>query len=109
MKKSSIYGLARGRTNIMDELLPVGRIVRGGLHFYQPGEMAHANEERHIHAEHYEIFVNVQGRGTVEVEGVDHPFGPGEVILIEPGESHHVRADSTDPLVNLWLAAEVPV
>ncbi len=107
LRKLSIYGLPRGKGNILDALLPVGIITVGGLHFYKPGERAHAGEARHVHADHYEVFVNVQGKGVVEVEGVDHEFRVGDVILIEPGESHHVRSDEKDPLVNLWMGASI--
>jgi len=106
MRKLSIYGLPQGKANILDALLPIGTVFVGGLHFYKPGERAHASEARHVHADHYEIFVNVQGKGVVEVEGVDYEFRTGDVILIEPGESHHVRSDEVDPLVNLWMGAK---
>jgi quercetin dioxygenase-like cupin family protein len=79
---------------------------RGGLHFYQPDEVAHAGEERHVHEDHCEVFVNLQGEGWVEVEGTDHEFRTGDIIIIEPGESHHVRAGPEDPVVNLWIAVD---
>ena len=30
----------------------------------------------------------------------------GDIVLIEPGEEHHLLADEEDPIVNLWLHAE---
>ena len=107
MRKVVIWGLPRGRENFLDGLLPVGRFRYGGLHLYKPDEISHADEERHVHEGHYEVFVCVQGRGVVEVEGMDHAFGVGDVFLIEPGESHHVRADGKDPLGNLYIGAEI--
>ncbi len=107
MKRYSIFGLPKGSFNVLDGRLPIGRLMYGGLHFYRPDEVSHADEARHVHTDHYEVFVNVQGRGVVEVEGVDHEFNVGDVLLIEPGESHHVRANPEDPCANLWIAAEI--
>jgi mannose-6-phosphate isomerase-like protein (cupin superfamily) len=107
LRKTSIYGLPDSERNLLDSILPVGKVIYGGLHICKPGETAHEDEERHIHEGHYEIFVNVQGRGVVEVEGVDHEFRLGDVVLIEPGESHHVRSDSGDPLVNFYFGARM--
>jgi len=109
VKKASIYSLERpGREHFLDGVFGVGRLLRGGLHFYKPGEVSHAAEERHVHEDHYEVFINVQGRGVLEVEGEGYAFNTGDIYLIEPGESHHIVADAEDPLVNLWVAAERP-
>lgn len=107
MRKTSIYGLKKGENNFLDALLPVGKFIYGGLHIYKPDEVSHEGEERHVHTGHYEVFINIQGRGIIEVEGVDHEFGIGDIFMIEPGESHHVRADPRDPLVNLYIGAEI--
>jgi quercetin dioxygenase-like cupin family protein len=104
LRRYSLYDLRRGDFNVLDGTLPVGRLVNGGLHFYEPGEVSHASEERHVHTDHYEVFICLQGGGMVEVEGVENPFRAGDVILIEPGESHHVRSGD-DPLANLWMGA----
>ncbi len=107
VRRTSIFGLPKGSINLLDGLLPLGTITYGGLHFFRPDEVSHADEARHVHTGHCEIFVNVQGRGVVEVEGVDHEFSVGDVFLIEPGESHHVKTDAMDPLVNLFLGAQL--
>ena len=107
MRRKSIWKLPQGSENIMDGLLPVGKFIYGGLHIYKPDEVSHADEERHVHSGHYEVFVCAQGKGVVEVEGVEHEFKVGDVVLIEPGESHHVRADPDDPLTNLYVGAEI--
>lgn len=106
MRRISVCDLQSGRWNVFEGVLSVGRIKTGGLHFFKAGEVAHSEEVRHVHTDHCEIFINLQGRGVVEIEGIDHAFEPGDVILIDPGESHHVRSDNHEPLVNLWLAVE---
>ena len=107
MKRTSIWNLPKGSGNFLDGILPVGRFKYGGLHIYEPDEVSHADEERHTHTGHYEVFVCLQGGGVVEVEGVDHSFELGDVILIEPGESHHVRANPLDPVANLYIGTEI--
>lgn len=107
MKKATIWGLPKGKENFLDGLLPVGRFRYGGLHLFKPGEISHGDEERHVHKGHYEVFVCVQGRGVVEVEGVGHDFKLGDVFLIEPGESHHVRSEGEHTLGNLFIGAEM--
>lgn len=84
----------------------MGKFIYGGLHIYEPEEISHADEKRHTHSGHFEVFICLQGRGVVEVEGVDHKFELGDVVLIEPGESHHVRADPKDPVANLYIGTE---
>ena len=37
------------------------------------------------------------------VDGVEHPFEAGDIVVIEPGEEHHIVADEEDPIVNIWL------
>ncbi|MBO3804303.1 MAG: cupin domain-containing protein [Candidatus Brockarchaeota archaeon] len=109
VKRASIYGIVKaGRTNFLDGTFDVGPLFEGGVHFYEPGEVSHAGEERHVHEDHYEIFVGLQGKGKIEVEGESYPFGVGDVYLVEPGESHHVTADKEDPVALVWLGARRP-
>jgi mannose-6-phosphate isomerase-like protein (cupin superfamily) len=44
---------------------------------------------QHEDCEHY-LFV-LEGRGFLELEGVEHPIGPNYLISVEPGERHAVR------------------
>jgi quercetin dioxygenase-like cupin family protein len=106
MKRSSIYSLGKdGKFNFLDGTFAIGPIFTGGLHFYEPGEVSHAGEERHVHEDHYEIFIGLQGKGRLEIEGQGYQFGIGDIFLVEPGESHHVVADSEEPIVLLWIGA----
>jgi mannose-6-phosphate isomerase-like protein (cupin superfamily) len=49
--------------------------------------------ERHYHAATEEIYVVLEGRGEMEVEGVRRRVGPGDAILIPSGARHELRAD----------------
>lgn len=48
-----------------------------------------------------EVFIFLAGKGVVEVDGKDVPAAAGDIVIIEPGEDHHVRAD--EHCINLWL------
>jgi mannose-6-phosphate isomerase-like protein (cupin superfamily) len=48
--------------------------------------------ERHYHARTEEIYVVLDGRGEIEVDGARRDVGPGDAILIPPGARHQIRA-----------------
>ena len=50
-----------------------------------------------------EVFVFLEGKAVMEVNGKEYPVSAGDVMIAEPGEDHHVRADDKFPCVNLWL------
>ena len=74
---------------------------------FEPGERSHAEEKRHVHFDHCEVFVNLQGKGTLEIEGKNYAFDFGDVFLIERGESHHLTADEEDPVFVLWMTGKI--
>lgn len=103
MKKFSIYGLRRVKeSSLLPSLSLEGyRIVRGGVHVYRPGEISHKGE-KHVH-EQPEIFIGLDGEAIMMVNGKKYPFRGGEIILIEPGEEHHVIASKNNPITLAWL------
>lgn len=48
--------------------------------------------KRHYHAESEEIYVMLEGRGKIEVDGERRTVGPGEAILLPPGAWHQIFA-----------------
>jgi mannose-6-phosphate isomerase-like protein (cupin superfamily) len=60
--------------------------------------------ERHYHAETEEIYLVLEGRGELELDGVMRELGPGDAALIPPGARHEIRA--LEPL--RFLCACVP-
>lgn len=102
MKKYSLFNLKdSGGQHFLAGIMKGTRLHHGGLHFYSPGEYSHP-EGRHVH-EDEEVFVCLQGRAKLIVDGVEHEMRMGDIALIEPGEEHHLLADKEDPIVNLWL------
>ena len=107
MRRHTIADLARpgeGLEHVAARLLAGRRLSAGGLSFHSPGMRTHADETRHTHA-HAELFCILQGRGRIEVDCGGEPVAAGDVLLIEPGEDHHLVGGPAHPIVNLWLHA----
>lgn len=85
-------------------------LCMGGMGFKKPGVRTHSNDgpggtDRHVHDDDCEVFVILQGKARMELNGEMHPMTTGDVIVVEPGEDHHLISDDDDPCVNLWLHA----
>ncbi len=78
-------------------------LTEGGLGFKTPGQVTHPG--RHVHEDDEEAFIIFQGRGEIEVDGTRHPIAAGDVLIVEPGEDHHLISSEDDPLVTLYLHA----
>lgn len=52
-----------------------------------------AKQTRHCHKLGTEIYVLLEGRMTIEVEGTDYAMLPGDTIVVLPGAYHHIRRD----------------
>ena len=102
MKRFKISDLgSEGPENVASKWFPGTYIHHGGLSFHAVGWRTHPEGE-HIHPDH-EVFVIMQGRGEIEIDGRREPIRAGEVLLIEPGEEHHLVGDPDFPIINLWF------
>lgn len=50
-----------------------------------------------------EIYVILQGKARVRLEGRVEHLSAGEVMLIEPGERHQFESDEEDPCVQMYV------
>jgi quercetin dioxygenase-like cupin family protein len=100
MKKLRITDVNPSDSRILPDLLGESTITGGGLYIFKPGETAHP-EAIHVH-EVNEVFIFVQGKGVLPINGVDHPVQAGDVVIVEAGEDHHTRSSLEDPLVAAW-------
>jgi mannose-6-phosphate isomerase-like protein (cupin superfamily) len=48
--------------------------------------------ERHYHRASEEIYMVLEGRGALEIDGETRVVGPGDAALIPPGAWHTIRA-----------------
>ncbi|MBM4144279.1 MAG: cupin domain-containing protein, partial [Lentisphaerae bacterium] len=96
--------------HVFSGVLPGAYLCMGGMGFKRPGERTHTNDgpggrDLHAHDDDREAFVILQGKARMEVDGKMHPLAAGDIVVIEPGEDHHLISDAQDPCVNLWLHA----
>ncbi|RYG35170.1 cupin domain-containing protein [bacterium] len=80
------------------------RLYKGGLSFHAPGTVTHNEERPHLETDQ-EVFCLLQGEGWIEIDGRREPVRAGDVLVIEPGEDHHLQSSIHSPLLNLWLHA----
>ena len=97
--------------HVFHDLLPGEQIYTGGLAFAKPGERSHTNDgpggmDRHVH-EDCEAFLDHPGPGgEFEIDRASYPIKTSaDLIVVEPGEGHHLVVDRQDPLVTLWCHA----
>ena len=104
MIKTTLSELEFSDSRLLPEALGDKRITGGGLYVFKPGETAHP-EPRHVH-DVDEVFLIIQGRGVLPIDGVDYPIKTGDVVIVEAGEDHHTRSSEDDPLVTAWYLME---
>ena len=70
------------RTNapVQNQSLAEARVPAGGA------------TQRHYHRLAEEFYYILEGAGTMEIDGAEHPIAPGDAILIPPGAWHTIRA-----------------
>ena len=57
--------------------------------------------QEHYHTEAEEVYYVVEGQGAVCVDGKTRNIGPGDVVVIVPGERHKVWQEGEGDLVLL--------
>ena len=104
MKTIKITELKPSSTNLLNGYLNFDKFSNGGVIFYKPGQLSFPNVI-HVH-EVAEVFIYLQGKGTLIVNDVDYPVQAGDIIIVESGEEHHTRSSIEDPLVIAWLETQ---
>ena len=110
MKLFRINGLPDVRDgHFLKGLIPGKHICVGGLSFAPPGSRAHTNDgpqgrDYHVHDDE-EVFVILDGKARMEINGAVHTLSVGDVCIIEAGEDHHIVSDEHDPSVHIWFHA----
>jgi mannose-6-phosphate isomerase-like protein (cupin superfamily) len=57
--------------------------------------------QEHVHTEAEEVYFVTEGRGGIRINGETHTIGPGDVVVITPGERHKVWQEGEGDLVLL--------
>ena len=92
---------ADGGDSVLATAVPGHRVDSGGVAALAAGERSHP-QDRHVHTSP-EAFLILTGRGVVEIEGMATGITAGDVLIIEPGEDHHLVSSAQSPLVTVWL------
>ena len=100
MRKLTIKENQSDGVYLLPDYLGDASITGGGLYVFKPGETAHP-EPRHVH-DVDEVFIFVQGKGVLPIDGIEYPVQAGDVVIVEKGEDHHTRSSIDDPLVAAW-------
>lgn len=92
--------------HILKDIIPGEFISVGGLAFEKPGNRSHTNDgpegkDYHVHKD-CEVFIIIQGKGSIEINKTLYPIKTGDIIVAEPGEDHHIISGTEDPIVTLW-------
>ena len=105
MRKLRITDLAAdaGGT-VLAATVPEHRIDSGGVTVMAPGERSWPDVQ-HVH-DFPEAFLILAGRGAVEVDGARTAIAAGDLLIVEPGEEHHLVSSVERPLVTTWLHLE---
>lgn len=116
LRLSDLYCGSEG--HILRNVIPGKYLSQGGIGFKKPGDRSHDagcdcpscdGAGRHVHADDSEVFIVLQGKARMEVDGIMHDMVSGDVIVCEPGEDHHLIADQEEPCVNLFFhASDLP-
>ncbi len=53
----------------------------------------HASQDRHRHHAATEIYMVLEGRMTIEVEGHDYALAAGDMVVVNPGATHLVKSE----------------
>jgi mannose-6-phosphate isomerase-like protein (cupin superfamily) len=61
--------------------------------------------QEHYHTEAEEVYYVIEGQGAVRVNGEMYPVGPGDVLIVAPGERHKVWQKGDGDLVLLVTCA----
>ena len=95
----------RDRGHIFSGLLFRRTYRRGGI-AVRPSWFAGEPARRGARARQEEVLVVLQGRATVHFADADKTLGPGDVLVVEACERHHIESDPEDPCVLLYVHGE---
>ena len=104
MKKMTVAELKPRNGRLFPEELGDAGVRSGGVYVFKPGETAHP-EARHVH-DVDEVFIFVQGKGVIPIDGVEYPIAAGDVVIVHKGEDHHTRSSVEAPLVAAWYVMD---
>lgn len=104
MKKMKLSDVVFSGSRLLPEHLGDRKITNGGLAVLKPGETPHP-DPGHVH-DTEEVFIILQGAGTLPLNDDEYHVETGDVIIVEAGEDHHLTSSVDDPLAVAWYMME---
>jgi uncharacterized cupin superfamily protein len=103
MTRAPLYDGARGASVIGSKRGLSGRKIGCSVDIVPPGKRSCPY---HFHYVHEEVFIVLEGKGTLRVAGEMVPISAGDVVSIPPGPEypHHILNTSDAPLKYLSLS-----
>ena len=95
-----ITDLRPGDSRLMPDLLGDKKFHHGGVYIFKPGETAHP-EPRHVHKTD-EVFIFIQGKGVLPIDGVDYPVKTGDVVISEVYYAECLRIQVQNLTIKNW-------
>ena len=86
---------------VLSAAVPGYHLERGGITRYEAGARSHP-EGPHVHTVP-EVFLILQGSGVIEIDGAATAIRAGDVLVVEPGEDHHVVSQGGLPMLSAWM------
>jgi mannose-6-phosphate isomerase-like protein (cupin superfamily) len=74
------------------------------LYCLAPGQA----QKPHAHADQDKVYVVVEGRGRIHLDGRDEAVGPGEAVVARAQAVHGVVNDGQEPLILLVIVTPPP-
>jgi mannose-6-phosphate isomerase-like protein (cupin superfamily) len=65
-------------------------------------------QKPHTHGDQDKIYVVLEGRGRIHLDGQEDAVGPGEAVVARAGAPHGVMNDGPEPLVLLEIDTPPP-
>lgn len=66
-----------------------------------PRQAGETTRGPHLHRDFEECIYVLAGQGTMHAESGEYPAGPGDILLVPPGEKHMTVNNGHEPLVLL--------
>jgi len=63
------------------------------------------SSREHFHTQAEEVYYVMDGQGEIRIDGIPQPIGPGDVVVIVPGQRHKVSQRGDRDLVLLVTCA----
>jgi mannose-6-phosphate isomerase-like protein (cupin superfamily) len=70
-----------------------------GVTVLEAGEGWDGMEHDHAEQDHEEVYVLLDGSGTLTVDGEAVPLDPGHAVRVDPGASRHLAFDEESTMV----------